>query len=412
MERAQSLNSAPCSTAPCSRPVCPPLPMPRQQPTPRLSQAALRASLPLSSADNLESEEILHLNASLRQAVIVALMLSVGGLSTSCNRKPSGNDIAATVDGQKIYRADLEKYFERQIAGSNQPLSDEQATSMRLSILRELIENEILMNREEKLGLLATDEEIDRKLNEIKSPYTAEVFAQRLQERKISVEDFKRDIRRALTADKVLHKEVTSKINVTQDDIAAYYNQHKAEFNLIEARYHLAHIMVTTSPAPQGQESGNKAHNEAEARKKIQTALTALETGDDFASLAMTFSEDTSTAANGGDIGIVPESALKQTDTLTRESVLKLKPGQYTPIIPLASPNKQIAAFQIVKLLALEPAGQRQLSDPRVEQEIRSQLQDHREQLLKAAYYEVMRDQAKVENYYAQQVLENTGVTH
>jgi peptidyl-prolyl cis-trans isomerase SurA len=60
----------------------------------------------------------------------------------------------------------------------------------------------------------------------------------------------------------------------------------------------------------------------------------------------------------------------------------------------------------------MEPAGQRQLYDPRVEQEIRSALQDRREQLLKAAYYEVMRDQAKVENYYAQQVLETTGVTH
>jgi len=359
----------------------------------------------------LKRRGILQLNPGLRQAFIVTLALSVG-LSTACNRKPSGNDIAAAVDGQKIYRADLEKYFDRQIAGSNQPLSDEQATSMRLSILRELIENEILMHRAEKLGLLATDEEVDRKLTEIKSPYTAEVFAQRLQERKTSVEDFKRDIRRALTADKVLHKEVTSKINVTQEDIVAYYNQHRSEFNLIESRYHLAHIIVTTSTAPQGQESGNKAHNEAEARKKIQAALSALETGDDFASLAMTFSEDTSTAANGGDIGIVPESALKQTDPLTRESVLKLKPGQYTPIIPLANPNKQTAAFQIVKLIALEPAGQRQISDPRVEQEIRSQLQDHREQLLKAAYYEVMRDQAKVENYYAQQVLETTGVTH
>ncbi len=171
--------------------------------------------------------------------------------------------------------------------------------------------------------------------------------------------------------------------------------------------------MVTTSPAPQGQESGNKARNEAEARKKIQAALTALEAGDDFASLAMTYSEDTSTAANGGDIGIVPESALKQTDTLTRESVLKLKPGQYTQIIPLENPNQQIAAFQIVKLIAMEPAGQRQISDPaRRAGNPRRQLQDHREQLLKAAYYEVMRDQAKVKNYYAQQVLESNGVTH
>ncbi len=112
----------------------------------------------------------------MRQALVVALIFVGRGLSASCSRKPSGNDVAASVDGQKIYRADLEKYFARQTAGSNQPLSDEQATSLRLSILRELIENEILMHRAEKLGLLATDEEVDRKLSEIKSPYTEEVF--------------------------------------------------------------------------------------------------------------------------------------------------------------------------------------------------------------------------------------------
>ena len=128
----------------------------------------------------------------------------------------------------------------------------------------------------------------------------------------------------------------------------------------------------------------------------------------------MTYSEDQTTAANGGDIGIAPESALvRQTDPATRESVMKLKPGQYTPVITLGNPaTKQITGFQIVKLLALEPAGQRDLSDPRVEQEIRTQLQDRREQLLKAAYYEVMRDQAKIENYFAQHVLNTTGTTH
>jgi peptidyl-prolyl cis-trans isomerase SurA len=124
----------------------------------------------------------------------------------------------------------------------------------------------------------------------------------------------------------------------------------------------------------------------------------------------MSYSEDSSTAANGGDLGIIPESALKQTDPATRESILKLKPGQYTPVIPLGNPaSKQVGAFRIVKLIAMEPAGQRDLTDPRVEQEIRTQLQDHREQLLKAAYYEVMRDQAKVENFYAEKVLQTTG---
>jgi peptidyl-prolyl cis-trans isomerase SurA len=71
--------------------------------------------------------------------------------------------------------------------------------------------------------------------------------------------------------------------------------------------------------------------------------------------------------------------------------------------------NKQVFGFRIVKLISKEPAGQRELSDPRVQQAIRQQLIDRREQLLKAAYYEDLRDQAKVTNYYAEEILKSTG---
>ena len=84
---------------------------------------------------------------------------------------------------------------------------------------------------------------------------------------------------------------------------------------------------------------------------------------------------------------------MKGTDPATRDVVMKLKPGQYSPIITVVNPmNQQAVGFRIVKLVAKEPAGQRELSDPRVQQAIRSQLHDRREQLLKAAYYEVLRD--------------------
>ena len=349
----------------------------------------------------------MNLTLSPRKKLALFLLLAFAGLAISCGMKNTGDDVAATVDGEKIYRADVEKYFESQTAGAPQPLSGEQATSLRLSILRELIENEILMHRAAKLGLLATDEEVDRKLSEFKSPHSTEEFAEQLKQQKLSLDDFRRNIRRKLTADKVLHKEITSKINISQQDIADYYEQHKAEFNPIEPRYHLAQILVTAAINPQGQNGEGKARNEAEARKKIETAMARLQAGEDFSTMAMTFSEDAATAANGGDVGIAPESALRQTDPATRESVMKLKPGQYSSIITLQNPaTKQIRGFQIVKLISLEPAGQRELSDPRVEQEIRSQLQDHREQLLNAAYYEVMHDQAKIENYFAQHVLE------
>ncbi|PYX26254.1 MAG: peptidylprolyl isomerase, partial [Acidobacteria bacterium] len=237
-------------------------------------------------------------------------------------------------------------------------------------------------------------------------------FDQKLKDKKITLDDFRRDLRRSLTVEKVLNKEITSKINITDQDVSDYYNAHKGEFNLIEAQYHLAQIYVSPMPNPQVHNLKNdKAQNEIEARKKIQMLSNRLDSGDDFATLAMNYSEDTETSGNGGDLGFTPESSLQRTDPTTREIVMKLKPGQYSPIITVQDPaSKRVIGFRVVRLIAKEPAGQREYSDPRVQQAIRSQLRDRREQLLKAAYYEVLRDSAKVNNFYAEDVLKNSGL--
>ena len=345
--------------------------------------------------------------AQVAAAIIASFLLAA---LAACNSQASG-DVMATVDGRKIFRSDLDKYYDNQVASAQQAPTGEQATALRLNILHQMIDDEILMRRAEKLGLLATDEEVDRKYNEIKSPFTQEEFDQRLKDKKITLADFKRDIRRSITVDKVMNKEVSSKINVTDQDISGYYNAHKGEFNLIETQYHLAQIMVTPVPNAQVHNQNDKAQNEAEARKKIQMIGNRLDSGDDFATLAMKYSEDPETSGNGGDLGTVPESSLRNTDPYTREAVTKLKPGQYSSIISVVNPaTKQTLGFRIVKLVSKEPAGQRELSDPRVQQAIRSQLHDRREQLLKSAYYEVLRDSAKVEDYYAKKVLDTNGM--
>ncbi len=341
--------------------------------------------------------------AGLSAALLLAAL-------AACNSQ-AGGDVMATVDGRKIFRSDVDKYYDNNVASAQQAPTGEQAIALRLNILHQMIEDEILMRRAEKLGLLATDEEVDRKYNEIKAPFTQEEFDKRLQDKKITLADFKRDIRRSITVDKVTNKEVSSKINVTDQDITDYYNAHKGEFNLIEPTYHLAQIMVTPAPNPQAHNQNEKAQNEGEARKKIQMIANRLDSGDDFATLAMKYSEDPETSGNGGDLGTVQESGLKGTDPATRDAVIKLKPGQYSPIVTVVNPaNRQAMAFRIVKLVSKEPAGQRELADPRVQQAIRSQLHDRREQLLKAAYYEVLRDTAKVENYYAKRVLDSNGL--
>ena len=329
-------------------------------------------------------------------------------IASGCNSSKSGGDVMAKVNGRNILASDVEKYYRNQTAGAPEQPSDEQADSLKLSILRELIDNEILMQRAEKLGLLATDEEVDKKLNEIKAPYTADEFNKRLQERSITLDDFKRDLRRSLTVDKVVNKEITSKINVTDQDVANYYNAHKPEFNLIEPQYHLARIIVTSQPNPQVH-TMNKAQSDADAKKKIQQLMNRLDSGEDFATVAMNYSEDPNTSSNGGDLGFTPQSGLQQTDPATRDAVLKLKPGQYSGIVTLIDPRTKQVAYQIVKLVSKEPAGQRELSDPRVQQAIHDQLVERREQLLKAAYYDVIRDQAKIDNYFAEDILKNAG---
>jgi peptidyl-prolyl cis-trans isomerase SurA len=345
--------------------------------------------------------------AQIIPGLVTAVLLAA---LAGCNSQ-AGGDVMATVDGRKIFRSDVDKYYDNNVSSAQQVPTGEQATALRLNILHQMIDDEILMRRAEKLGLLATDDEVDRKITEYKAPFTQEEFDKRLQDKKITLADFKRDIRRSITVDKVLNKEVSSKINVTDQDITDYYNAHKGEFNLIEPTYHLAQIMVTPTPNPQAHNQNDKAQNEAEARKKIQMISNRLDSGDDFATLAMKYSEDPETSGNGGDLGTVQESGLKGTDPSTRDAVMKLKPGQYSSIINIVNPQtKQTFGFRIVKLVSKEPAGQRELSDPRVQQAIRSQLHDRREQLLKAAYYEVLRDTAKVENYYAKKVLDSNGL--
>jgi len=349
--------------------------------------------------------------ASRRAACFLLLTVLAAGLA-GCKRGQTTAEAAARVNGRVIERAEVDKYYKNQTSGAPQQPVGEQATSLRLSILRDLVDQEIMMQRAEKLGLLATDAEVDAKVTEFKAPYTQEEFEKRLKERNLTADDLRRDLRRNLTIQKVINKEISSKITISDADVNSYWEEHKAEFNLIEPRYHLAQILVTTQPNPQVRNLKNsKAQNEAEARKKVQEIMNRLESGEDFATLAMNYSEDPQTASNGGDLGFAPESALRSgEDPAIRDAVLRLKPGETTNLITIVNPRtRQVAGFRIVRLLAKEPAGQRELSDPRVQQVIREQLRERREQLLKAAYYEVVRNEAKVENYLAQEILDSSG---
>ena len=79
-------------------------------------------------------------------------------------------------------------------------------------------------------------------------------------------------------------------------------------------------------------------------------------------------------------------------------------------MLPIVDPaNHRVAGYRMVKLIGKDVAGQRELKDPRVQQDIREQFRDRREQLMKAAYYDVIHDEAKIENFFAEDILKKAG---
>jgi peptidyl-prolyl cis-trans isomerase SurA len=262
-----------------------------------------------------------------------------------------------------------------------------------------MILSEVEQQQAAKLNLTASDEDVNAKLTEIKAPYTEDQFYNLLKQRNMSLDDLKREIRRQLTETKLINKEIESKINVTDAQIAAFYTAHKSEFDLIEPRYHLAQIIVTTMPTPPNGNMPGKPGGEAEARRRIDAAHSQLVSGVDFATVAASISEDPNTAANGGDMGFATESQLKA-DPAVYAAISNLKPGQFTDVIPEYDTGHKVAAFAIYRLLQRDSAGQRELNDPRVQQAIHSQ-----KQLLQTAYLETLQDSARVSNYLAEEIL-------
>ena len=334
--------------------------------------------------------------------VLFASMLLLAG----CHQTPQ-NGVVATVNGHAIQREEVDKLYTAQLANNpQQSASDDQADATRLQILQALILNEIVDQRAAKFNLTASDAEVDAKIAEIKAPYTEDQFQAKLKASNVTLDEFRHDLRRRLTQDKLLNKEINSKITVTDADVTNYFNAHKGEFNLIENQYHLAQIQVTDQPSPQpGNLQGSKATNDDEARKKILALKNRVDSGEDFGSLAMNFSENSQTSASGGDMGSVSESQLKGTPVVF-DAISKLKPGQATEIIPFPDPTDphKIGGYAIFQLIAKDPAGQHDVSEPQVQQRIRQGLHDARSQLLKGAYLEMLRDQAKVENFFAEQI--------
>jgi peptidyl-prolyl cis-trans isomerase SurA len=324
----------------------------------------------------------------------------------ACSSEPAAPPVTAdtwaVVDGKQIMRADVDKAFERG-RNPNQTLSDEETFIAKLSLLDEMITQELIIAQAATLQVTVADAEVDKAVTDTKGGATDEAFRQELTRRNLTEADVREGLRRDLIVQKVLQKQITEKVAVSDQEVADFFNANRAQFNLPEDAVRLAQIVVTPGPDQQiGNRSGDDATSPQAAEAKIKMLMERLQANAPFGDLARDFSEDPESAPRGGDMGLVPMSALKQAPAPLRDAVFAMEPGRARVV-------NDGNVLRIVLLVSQERAGQRDLSTPGTKEQITQALRARKEQLLRDAYLQARRTDADVTNYLARRLVEGNG---
>jgi len=331
---------------------------------------------------------------------VLALAILAGACQSKPAAPPVSADAWAVVNGVEIKRDAVEKAYRRTQQAA---VSEEEATAAKLAVLNDLIVQELLLGKARELKIELPDTELDNAFAEGQKNITPAAFNEELAKRNLTAADMREGLRRELIIQKVIEREIASKVTVTDQDVTAFFEANRAQFNRPEDAYHIAQIAITPVRDPQiANRTGDDATTPQEAAAKAQMVMARLKEGAAFAEVAADFSEDPESAPRGGDLGFVPLSALQQAPPALRDAVLKGTPGSARVV-------SAGGAHTVVLVVAKDTAGQKDLSMPEVKTAITNTLRGRREQVLRAAYLSAIHNDAVVVNHIARQLVQAQG---
>jgi peptidyl-prolyl cis-trans isomerase D len=185
-------------------------------------------------------------------------------------------------------------------------------------------------------GVVVSPKEVERefhaKNDKIKIEYAAIQPAKYRSEVTVTPEEIKQYYDRTRTGFQVPEKRsagvvvvdegaLAAAITVPDSDLRRVYEQNKEAYRVPE-RVHVRHILLKTTEKPKEETSKIKA--------RAEELLKQIKAGADFAQLAKKSSEDTASAAKGGDLGWVNRG---QTVKSFEEAAFTLKPGETSGVI-------------------------------------------------------------------------------
>src|SRR5262245_39325809 len=225
---------------------------------------------------------LITLRSGSRCLFLAALAVGVTSIG-ACRSKPAApptpavqtvpDSTWAVVNGQSITRDDVDRAYRRS-RDSSQPLSDEETLAAKLSLLNDLITENLLVAKAQALKLEVSESEIDTAYTEAKKNIPDDAFQQELTKRNVTPADMREGLRRSLLTQKVIDREVGSKINISDKDVTDFFNANRSQFNVAEEAYHLAQIVVTpTREAQPTNRTGDDATTPQAATTKVNMLM-------------------------------------------------------------------------------------------------------------------------------------------
>lgn len=310
-----------------------------------------------------------------RKVISLSCLLLLVGLISACKEKPVPPvDILIKVDNRSVTLQEFRRNFE-QLLPREQQSSSAERDALQRSFLAQIIDRQLALTTAEKMGVQVTPAEVDAALAELQRDYPAGEFEANLQEGKMSLDDWKHELRDRLVVEKLAKKIVTDKKivgeknTVSEAEISSYYRANRDEFER-PAQTRARQIVVASAA------DGEKV-------------LALLKTRVPFAQVAKEYSLSPD-SEEGGDLGFFSRGEMPaEFDAV----VFNLPVGQLSPLI------KSEYGYHIFLVEERRDAGRLTLAQ--AHDDIRARLQADLEERLYRQWLDELRAKAKIDVNWA-----------
>jgi peptidyl-prolyl cis-trans isomerase C len=322
-----------------------------------------------------------QIRPAIKITMVLTLML-VSALAWAAEKNAPGDKVAVVngvIISKDTYDHEMD-FFVRRAAAKGQALPDEQMAQMKNQVLESLIDRELLFQESKKKGIEVKAEAVSDELQKIRQRYpNKEEFNKLLSEMGLTESDVRRQIARGMAIQQLIDKEVTDKIKVSDQETRSFYDKNPQLFQQPE-QVKARHILIKVqADAPDDQK--------AEARKKIEAVQQKVQKGEDFATLAKTYSEGPS-GPRGGDLGYFRRGQMVKP---FEEVAFSLKPDQTSEIVETRF------GYHLIKVDDKKPA--KKMTYAEVKDRLNDHLKKQKATSEADAYIETLRKGAKIEKF-------------